>query len=170
MSVEQNQTSQVRSAIRRLREMRFEIEGFDFDQFGDEVTDSDEFQELCLELAEEAVDRELQAEAVKLRIDEMTDRKNRLNRTADTLRNIILQCMERKSQKGIQSPALTLSVSNRKKDMKITDESLIPSRFFKTQEPILDKKALRESVLSDGEIVDGVEVIDGSISLTIRRK
>jgi hypothetical protein len=70
----------------------------------------------------------------------------------------------------IKSPALTLSVSRRSGDLVVTDEALVPSRFFKPQPPVLDKKALKEAVVSDGEIIDGATIGNGSISLTIRRK
>ena len=104
------------------------------------------------------------------RIAELTERKGRLSRTADNLRNIVLQSMEIRGEKTVASPTLTLSVSRRGGDVVITDEALIPSRFFKPQPPVLDKKALKEAVLSDGEIIEGTSVGNGSISLTIRRK
>jgi hypothetical protein len=78
--------------------------------------------------------------------------------------------MQIRSVSTIKSPTLTLSVSTRSGDLVITDESLIPSRFFKPQPPLLDKKALKEAVVTDGEVIDGTTTGNGSISLTIRRK
>ncbi len=65
---------------------------------------------------------------------------------------------------------MTLSVSKRAGDLVITDEALLPSRFFKPQPPVLDKKALKDAVIGDGEVIDGASIGNGSISLTIRRK
>ncbi len=123
-----------------------------------------------MEIADAAVDYEHQAKAVAERIAEMTERKSRLSRTAENLRNVILQSMSIRGMKTIPSPVLTLSVSDRAGDVVITDEALIPSRFFKPQPPVLDKKALKEAVLKDGEVIEGASLGNGSISLTIRRK
>ena len=78
--------------------------------------------------------------------------------------------MEIRGEDSIKCPTLTLSISRRGGDLVVTDEALIPSRFFKPQPPVLDKKALKEAVVTDGEVIDGTSIGNGSIGLTIRRK
>jgi len=157
--------------IKQLREVRYAIEGEDFAAgLSDELGHADDFRSLCLEIAEEAVEREVQAEAIESRIKELQARKQRITHSAETLRNIVLQCMDTRGEKTIGSPTLTLSVSTREPDLVITDESAIPSRFFIPQPPALDKKALKDAVLNDGEVIDGTSLGNGKISLTIRRK
>jgi hypothetical protein len=165
-----DQSKTIRDAIHSLRKMRYELDSPDLAAMSDGVSSADDFKALCLELAEEAIERELQAEAVQTRIAELQERKGRLNRTADTLRDIVLQCMEIRGESSIQSPTLTLSVAKIKPDVVITDEAAIPSRFFEPQPPKLDKKALKEAVLKDGEVIEGTTLGNGKISLTIRRK
>jgi hypothetical protein len=153
-----------------LKEIRYSVEPEDLDELSQGLTAADDFRALCLDIAEAAVEHELQAKAVADRIAEMTERKSRLLRTSESLRAIVLQGMEIRGEATIQSPTLTLSVSKRRGDLVVTDESLVPSRFFKPQPPVLDKKALKEAVVTDGEIIDGTAIGNGSISLTIRRK
>ena len=160
----------VHECLKRLRESRYCVEPEDLDGLSDGLSDASDFQSLCLEIAEAAIEHELQAKAVAERIAELTERKGRLSRTSDNLRNVVLQSMEIRGEKTIASPTLTLSVSRRGGDVVITDEALIPSRFFKPQPPVLDKKTLKEAVLSDGEIIEGTAIGNGSISLMIRRK
>ena len=160
----------IRKKIELLRKMRYEAEQEDVFSLSDDLSADDDFKGLCLELAEEAIERELQSDAVAERIKELTERKGRLIRTADSLRNIILQCMETRGENTIQSPTVTLSVSKIKPDVVVTDEAALPSRFFIPQPPKLDKKALKEAVLNDGEVIDGASIGNGKISLTIRRK
>jgi hypothetical protein len=160
----------IRKKIQHLREMRYAVESEEFIDLSDDLSGADDFRSLCLEIAEEALERESQADAIEARIKDMQSRKQRITQSADTLRNIVLQCMDTRSEKTIASPILTLSVSSRKPDLVITNESAIPSRFFVPQPPALDKKALKDAVLSDGEIIEGTSLGNGKISLTIRRK
>lgn len=72
----------------------------------------------------------------------------------------------------LRLPEATLSLSHRKPAVQISDEALIPSRFFVEQPrpaPKLDKKAL-SAALAAGEAVPGASLDNGSISLNVRRK
>jgi hypothetical protein len=167
---EEQQGASIREIIKRVRELRYAVESEEFDGLSDDLAWADDFRALCLEIAQETVERESQAEAIESQIKDLQARKQRIERGAETLRNIVLQCMDIRGEKNITSPALTLSVSSRAPDVVIADESLIPSRFFTPQPPKLDRKALKEAVLTDGEVIDGATVGNGKISLTIRRK
>ena len=157
-------------ALKKLKEIRYGFEQDDLDLLGDELTQATDFTSACLDVAEAAVEHELHAKAVAERIAELGERKARLLRTADSLRAVILQSMQIRSVPTIKSAVLTLSVTNRPPELVVTDESLLPSRFFKPQPPVLDKKALKEAVVTDGEVIEGAALGNGSISLTIRRK
>lgn len=160
----------IRGRIHRLRKMRYETENADVADLSDELTRADDFRDLCLALAEEAVEREHQADAIEGRIKELAERKARVLRSAETMRDVVLQCMEVRGERKIQSPTLTLSASQTKPGIVVTDEALIPSRFFTPQPPKLDKAALKDAVLNDGEVIDVIAVGNGKPSLSIRRK
>ena len=160
----------IRDKITRIRKLRYDLENDEVLSLSDDLSGTDDFKALCLELAEEAVERELQAEAIAARIKELQDRKARVEHTAETLRSLVLQCMVTRNETTIPSPAITLSVSTLKPSVIVTDESAIPSRFFKPQDPKLDKAALKDAVLNDGEVIEGVARDNGKVTLTIRRK
>src|SRR4051812_29696084 len=131
--------------INRLKATRYSVEADDLDALSEGLSQSGEAEGLCLEIAEAAVEHELQAKAVADRIAELMERKARFLRTADSLRSIVLQCMKIGGKGSITPPTLTLSVTRRGGDLVVTDESLVPSRYFKPQPPVLDKKALKEA-------------------------
>ena len=160
----------VHESLKKLKEIRYSAEPEDLEGLSDGLADSSDFETLCVEIAEAAIEHELQAKAVADRIAEMTERKGRLVRTVETLRSIVLQGMEIRGKNVIASPILTLSVTRRGGDLVITDEALVPTRFFKQPPPVLDKKALKEAVVADGEIIEGATIGNGLIVLTIRRK
>ena len=162
--------STIHGILQRLKEIRYSIDSEEFSDFSAELESSSEFTELCLVLAEEAVMREIEASAIDERIKELTARKGRILIGAENLRNVILQAMEIRGQSNITSPTLTLSKNELKPDIVIINEAAIPSEYFLPQPPKLDKKALKEAVLKDGLVLDGVSMGNGKISLTIRRK
>ena len=122
----------VHESLKKLKQIKFCIEPEDLDGLSDGLAESSDFEFLCLEIAEAAIEHELQAKAVADRISEMTERKARLVRTADTLRSVVLQCMEIRGQSSIPSATLTLSVTRRGGDLVVMDEALIPTRFFRS--------------------------------------
>ena len=160
----------IHGVLQRLKEIRYSADSEEFSGLSAELESSTEFTELCLLLAEEAVMRENEAIAIDERIKELSTRKGRILIGAENLRNVILQGMDIRGQSTIASPTLTLSRNELKPDIVIIDEASIPSEYFLPQPPKLDKKALKEAVLKDGLMLDGVTMGNGKISLTIRRK
>lgn len=72
----------------------------------------------------------------------------------------------------IRLAAATVSLTRRAPAVQITDEALIPTKFFVEQPrptPKLDKKALA-AALREGEAVPGASLDNGSVSLNVRRK
>jgi hypothetical protein len=97
----------------------------------------------------------------------LAERKSRIERRVETRRALIEQAMTLMDQKKLKRPGGTLTLSDRAPKVEVFDESVIPSRFFKT-EPKLDREALKEAVMA-GEHVPGAVKTNGSVSLTIRR-
>ena len=159
----------IRYKINQLRSMRGELETTDLIEMSEGLSGEENFKDLCLELADEVAEYETSAEAIATRIKELQARKSRMDRSAETLRNVILQALDQNNIKSLPSPCVTLTV-NTLKTMEITNESLLPSRFFLPQPPQLDAKALRDAILKDGEVIEGAGPGNDKISLTIRRK
>lgn len=125
--------------------------------------------EALIEVAESALDDETLAEAIGLRIAALQARKSRVEVTAEHKRGLIIMAMERAGLKQVKGPAATLSVKPLQGKAVIKDEALVPAKFFKPQDPKLDRAALTEA-LRNGESVDGAELSNGGVSLTIRVK
>jgi hypothetical protein len=82
-------------------------------------------------------------------------------------RALLEQAMMVLEQKTLRRPTATLSLAERKPKVIVTDESEVPSRFFKTV-PVLDKKAVTAAVEA-GEEVPGTALSNATVSISIRR-
>lgn len=87
---------------------------------------------------------------------------------ADRIRGLIEQAMLIADLAIAKRPTATISVKRTPPKPMVSDESLVPSRFFKPQPPKLDKAAINEAVKA-GETVAGVQMDNGGVSLQIRR-
>jgi len=166
----------------------------------DEIRDDPDF---LLDLAEgetslfEVIDALVSADALDAGLIEGVElaqrnlgyRKERFETRTARRRALLEQAMMMLEVKKLERPAATLSLANRKPKVEVTDESAIPSEFFKS-EPKLDKKALNaavEAIMAQREaefaaakaesrepapppLPDGVTLGNGSQSITIRRK
>jgi hypothetical protein len=98
----------------------------------------------------------------------MADRKERFTKRRAARRVIIEQALVILERNKLERPCATVSMANRAPQVIVTDESALPSQFFKSV-PTLDKKALK-AALDAGEAVPGATLSNGSASLTIRRR
>jgi hypothetical protein len=128
--------------------------------------------EALAEVAESVAQDECYAAALTARIKTIQERKSRLERTAETKRALIIMAMEKAELKSVKQPNATLSVRPTKPKLVVTDESMVPAKYFKPAEPALDKSALTAALeeLPPGETIPGAELSNGGVSLTIRVK
>jgi len=163
--------SKAREELSRWHNLREQLEGIDADpeELFDTLDGETELTEALLMIAEEISEREAMAKAVQERIKDLQERKSRIDHSADTLRQIILVTMSRAEIKKINGDLCTLSIGNTKPKADIVDEALIPAKFWKSQDPKLDKTALTKAV-NDGETIPGVQKSNGGINIIIRRK
>lgn len=96
-------------------------------------------------------------------------RKSRVEKTIETKRNIALMAMEKVGLPSVRLAAATLTISPTSAKAVVTDESLIPARFWEAQDPKLNKTDLA-SALRSGEQIPGAELGNGGIKLTVRVK
>lgn len=86
----------------------------------------------------------------------------------DRIRALIEQAMMIADLPTAKRPTATVTVKRTPPKPVISDESLIPAKFFKTPAPVLDKTAINAAA-KDGEVIPGVTFDNGGISLQIRR-
>lgn len=135
----------------------------------DMIEGETDLAEACVAVLEEIHEDEVLLEGLKVKLAELTTRKGRMEKSIETRRNIILMAMERAQVPTIRSPLGTLSARPTPAQAVITDEAQIPARFWKPQDPKLDRAEL-SSALRSGEIVPGAALGNGGISLSIRTK
>lgn len=106
-------------------------------------------------------------------IDTMTatlsERKRRLEDRIGWRRAAVERAMLIGELQTLALPDATISLKQIPAGLEIIDEAKLPSRFWKPQEPTLDKKALKDA-LKAGEQIDGATLNNGGITLAIRRK
>jgi len=117
-----------------------------------------------------AVDRisECKAHALALesREKDLSDRRQRFLDQAERIRASILVAMGQAELRKLELPQATLSVRGLAPKVVVTDEALIPSKFWKAQDPKLDKKAILDALKAE-ETVLGAELSNGGETLSI---
>ena len=97
--------------------------------------------------------------------DSIATRRIRAQKRKDRLRGLVEQAMVIADLSTVKRPTATLTVRKVAPNLVITDESLIPSAYWKQPDPILDKAAIKKLT----EPVAGTTMSNGGTSLAIRR-
>ncbi len=129
--------------------------------------ETDLFEALLL-ISDEIRERDAMEDAISAQIDILTSRKSRVKHGTEGLRAIITMSMDRAGIKTIPGALSTLTVKSISGKLIINDEAMIPSNYWKSQNPTIDKKKLTEALKT--EDIRGAQLGNGGISLTIRRK
>jgi len=160
--------SDERASVAALREHMDEA-GIDLDvnEWLDAIEGETDFQEAIEEVAKAILEIDGQIAGVRHVETTLKGRRDRLERSKDSLRGVILAAMDKAGIEKIQRPIVTISAEDKPREIGPMDEALIPARFFEPQPPKLDKKALREA-LRGGEDVPGATLDNGGRSLTMR--
>jgi len=116
-----------------------------------------------------ALDDEALANGLKLRLEAMKGRLERIEATAAKKRQAALAAMEEADLDKILEPDFTVSIRAAPPSIVITNEPVIPEEFWQPQPPKLDKRRLLET-LKSGTAVMGVELANTRITLAIRTK
>lgn len=173
----QNPSTAVKNELTKIEVLKRTLadEGALYDEKGDidakflldTIEGETDLHDMLLEIDDSVAEYEAKADAIKIRIEAMQKRKARMERSADTLRTIIMSAMDRAGIQKIEGPVSTLSVKNKPRALIVTNESLIPSDYFEIN-PKLDRKKLIAD-LKEEKKIEGAELDNGGISLQIRR-
>src|SRR5690606_4303756 len=80
---------------------------------------------------------------LKARVEELQGRESRIKRRLELRRALIEKAMDIAEMRTMQRPLATVTLSARKPQLSIADESAIPADFWKTGKPTLDRAALK---------------------------
>ncbi len=102
---------------------------------------------------------------------QLETRRKRLEGHREAIRGAIQVALSTAEQDTIKTPFGTASLGEAGQKVIVTDESLIPSKFWKPKDPVLDKTALNAAVktLANGEKIPGVELSNGGKTLRISK-
>lgn len=122
----------------------------------------------------DAIDRDQEMiDGIAAREAELKDRKERIRYRQAGRKAKIEQALLIFGERKMELPEATLSLSKRAPKLLITDESAIPSQFWKRGDPVLDKSGLTAHLkaLTDADdAVPGCALEPSPDTLTIRRK
>lgn len=97
----------------------------------------------------------------------LKDRGERLEQQRDNLRTLLGVAMETGCIKRLETPLATASLRAVPPKAEIIDEAAIPARFWKPQEPKLDKRAVLDA-LKAKEPVPGATLSNGGMTVSIK--
>lgn len=125
------------------------------------------------EIISDAVDRleELKAHraAIETRIKDLGDRRDRFEDQEGRIKAAVHVAMGQAEMRKLELPQATVSLRAVPPKAEVTDEALLPSKFFKTPEPKLDKTAVLNA-LKAKEFVPGARLSNGNETISIRVK
>ncbi len=107
--------------------------------------------------------------ALKIRVADMRERLERLDTRAGKKRELITSVMERAEIKKVTEPDFTLSLRRTPPPLVMTDEKEIPERFWRPQDPKLDRAGLILA-LKGGQQIPGASLGNGGIAISVRTK
>lgn len=96
-------------------------------------------------------------------------RAERFAKRIETDRALIEQAMMIAELEKIERPSATLSLSKRQPKVEIAEEADIPTEFWRSPDPVLDRKAIA-AALKEGRTVPGACLSNAAPSLTVRVK
>lgn len=125
-----------------------------------------------LALMSRALDHEREAksmvEAMKIRSDDLSERRRRYERRADAMRALMLNLMSVADQTKVTLPEATISMTKGRETVEVTDVDALPQGFYS-----LERKADKISILGAlkaGEAIPGASLRTSDASLTVRAK
>jgi hypothetical protein len=101
-------------------------------------------------------------------IDALKNRAERIKQRRENMRTAIAVALEMAHEKKIETAFGTVTLRAASRVAIVTEESEIPSQFWKPQPPKLDKSAVTKA-LKDGQSIPGATLSNGGNSITIRR-
>jgi len=125
--------------------------------------------EACAFVLEQTHEDEILIEGLDAKIKELQTRKGRMEKSIESRRGIILMAMDKAGLQTIRSPLGTMTARPTPPKATITDEAIIPAKFWKPSDPRLDRAAVAEA-LKAGEAVPGASLSNGGVQLSIRIK
>lgn len=115
-----------------------------------------------------SVEARSMAEAADVRVKDLTARRDRYKRRAETLRGTAFAAMDALGLSRLELPDLTASIARGKPVAIVTDEAALPDDYWRTTRAV-DKTAINDAI-KQGVVIPGVETTNAIPSLQVRTK
>jgi hypothetical protein len=156
------------AAAQIIREQVVTLAGDDPDFIRDAIEGETSINEIIAALAEADGEDDAILEGIAEYQKKIAERKSRIENRQDTRRALIASAMELAELKKLETPAGTVSLKATASKTIITDESQIPSDYFETPPPKLNKTAV-SAALKEGRDIPGATLSNGGKTIQIRR-
>ena len=97
----------------------------------------------------------------------LSARKARIEKRVALMRAMLTNALEIVGERKFEQPLATLTLKAVAPKLVVTDEALIPAKYFVTSEPSLNKKAVADDIKSN-ITVPGAELDNGGATVQIR--
>lgn len=112
---------------------------------------------------------ETHAKAIKDHVEALRARSVRFEHQSDLIRAALVSAVSMAGLRKIERPTATISLRAIAPSLRITQEADIPSDYWVSQAPKLDKRAVVDA-LKTGIVVPGAELSNGGETISIRTK
>ncbi len=164
-----HEASRTLEAARVLRSQIAELAGDDEDFIRDTLEGETDFEGIVRALLASIGEDEAHEAGLKSYLDELKARRDRLAQRAETKRALIASALAIAGRRSLECDLATVTLKTVAPKALVTEESEIPSAFWKPQAPRLDLAAL-SSALRAGEAVPGATLSNGGQTVQIRRR
>jgi hypothetical protein len=144
-----------------------DVVGNDEDAVQDAIEGETNFKELASEAVERIALLNVYMKSLDDGIAKLAARRDRFENQAALIKTALSAAMTTAEIDRLELPNATLSVKALPAKAVITDEALIPSKFWKPSDPKLDRKAVLDA-LKAGDAVSGAALSNGGTTLQIR--
>lgn len=134
----------------------------------DMIEGSTDFAEVMTRILDHEREAKSMVSAIKMRAEDLSERKQRWERRADAMRALMLNLMSAADQPKVTLPEATISITKGRETVEVTDVDALPQGYFKTVRQA-DKIAIL-GALSKGDSLPGAALRVGDASLTVRAK
>lgn len=124
--------------------------------------------ELLNRVLRAAVDARTMAEAADVRVKDLTARRDRYAKRAETLRGTAFSVMDALGLSRLELPDMTASIARGVPRPIVTNEEDIPDKYWRTTRSI-DRVAVNDAI-KQGVVIPGVEVTNVLPRLQVRTK
>lgn len=140
----------------------------DPDAIADTIEGETNLHEAIAKVMDGITEDEVMIAGLRSMTEQLAARRARYEARIDRRRNAIERAMSAGELTKLELPQATLSIRRVPPALLVEDETVIPPRFWISQEPKLDKSALKRA-LTDEEAVPGARLDNGGQTLSIRR-